>query len=181
MYRPGVRVVGLDLGLGATGVAGPGGVLTVRPSPKLRGPARLCSLRDTLVRLTSPGPDTLCVVEGYSYGSKGRSIFEIGELGGVVRCALWDAGASILVVPPSVVKLYATGSGNKPKEFVWEAARRREPLVETKDEADAWWLRQIGLRLVGADDVAAVPVRNLAALDKLPSVLAPSGPVAVAR
>lgn len=180
-----MRVVGVDLGLGQTGVATVDGTVLLRPGRRT-GPDRLCWLRDAVLDIALGfggrlGHDVLVAVEGYSYGSKGRSVFDIGELGGVVRAALWDAGASLLVVPPSTVKKYATGSGTKAKEFVWEACRKRAgEEVVSLDEADAWWIRQIGLRLVEPDapDLVYVPDAHVAALVGLPPIVRP-GPVSV--
>ena len=59
-------------------------------------------------------------IEDYSFGSKGR-VFHIAENCGILKHKLWKKGFNINVVPPTVIKKFATGKGNADKEKMYEA------------------------------------------------------------
>jgi len=104
-----VNVVGVDLSLTATGIADANGARTI--SLRTKGMERLAAIRDVVwiathvsdlgsgaacnlcapVTLYGAHPDLL-VIEGYSMGSHSSHAHELGELGGVVRLKLWEAG-----------------------------------------------------------------------------------------
>lgn len=114
-------IIGLDLSLRHTGYAlcGDGRAIkeagTVKPPKGLRGPARLNYIGSRVEHTINKNPVHLVVIEGYSMGSRGLS-YDIGELGGVVRLAVWKKGVDALVVPPTVLKKHATGKGSASKE-----------------------------------------------------------------
>ena len=161
------RILALDLSLTSSGYATPDGqVGTLKPGNR-RGPERLSWVRDEILALEHDHDVDLIAIEGYSYGSKGRATFSIAELGGVVRCALYDAGLDYLEVSPAVVKKYATGKGNAPKDLVLvEAVKRLGYAGSSTDEADALWIRAAVADLHGTP-VVEVPQTHRAALDKL--------------
>jgi Holliday junction resolvasome RuvABC endonuclease subunit len=138
----GRRIVGLDLSLSATGVASDAVAVY---SSKLRGPARLAAMRDAILRVCDK-PDTVVVVEGYAMGT-GRQAgsYAIGELGGVVRLALHEAGVPYVEVPPAALKKFATSKGNANKIAMATAAAKHGYDGPDDDNAiDAWWLRNLG-------------------------------------
>ena len=53
-------------------------------------------------------------IEGYSMGSKGK-VFHIAENTGVLKYKIYNAGIPLEVIPPTVVKKFATGKGNADK------------------------------------------------------------------
>lgn len=59
-------------------------------------------------------------IEGYSMGSKGQ-VFNIGENTGILKNKLWNFGFDIFVVPPTVIKKFATGKGTATKEKMYES------------------------------------------------------------
>jgi Holliday junction resolvasome RuvABC endonuclease subunit len=132
------RILALDLSLTSTGAAHEGG--TCRITSKKRGTERLIEIREAIRSLAlSVAPD-LVVVEGYSMGSRGR-VFDIGELGGIVKVLLADMGIPVAIVPPSCLKKFATGKGNADKDSMLEAAIRNFGFGgHGNDEADAWLL-----------------------------------------
>lgn len=140
-------VVGLDLSLTATGLARHDGTSTLKAKAGLVGMARLAWLRGQLMDFCA-GAD-LVVVEGYSMGTARQQshAHALGELGGVARLALFEAGYPYADVPPASLKRYATGKGNANKGQVLEAASKRSGLDFGGDNnrADAWWLRQMGM------------------------------------
>jgi Holliday junction resolvasome RuvABC endonuclease subunit len=138
-------IVALDLSLTCTGWADASrcGVI-VPPADKNRGIARLRWIRDAVLELAHGA--TLVVLEGYSFASRGRAIISLGELGGVVRCALADRGITSVDVPPSCRALFATGKGNAGKEQVLaEAIRKLGYQGHSSNEADALWLRRMAV------------------------------------
>lgn len=134
--------VGLDLSLvrtgygiiGSTGQVNDWGVIAPK---KINGPERLVFIRDSVLGMLPEGPLVICV-EGYAMGAKGK-VFHIGELGGVIRSALWERGdCAILSLPPTSLKMFATGHGGAPKDRMVEAANRAFQLTITDDNmADA--------------------------------------------
>jgi crossover junction endodeoxyribonuclease RuvC len=147
-----MSVVGLDLSLTSTGVADGNG--TRRFCPKSRGIERL---HDFYTWAAAVRAD-LVMMEGYSYGSRGK-VFDIGEMGGVVKLALSMRGVPFIIVPPSTLKKYATGKGNAGKDEVLSAAIRAGFAGSNNDEADAWWLRHMGLVRVGSIAASAARTR----------------------
>lgn len=167
------RVVGLDLSLRSSGVAaGPGQVTTIRPG-NVTGMDRLHRIRDRA--LDHCRDASLVVIEGYSYGSKHRA-HQMGELGGIVRYTLWTNRIPYIDLAPGTLKKLATGKGNSNKYGVMSAAMRRLGYAGTDDnEADALWLRQAGLHLLGLPCAVTLPKTHTAALigiDLPPEVMA---------
>jgi crossover junction endodeoxyribonuclease RuvC len=135
-----LAVVGVDPSLSSTGVAlADGGFATISTSAK--GPKRLEAIRDRLLKIALPCD--IVVIEGYSMASH-QGAHQLGELGGVLRLALWQAGVPYVEVAPTRLKKWATGKGNAPKDQVLAKAARRWPGVSNNDEADAAWLRDMG-------------------------------------
>lgn len=54
-------------------------------------------------------------IEGYAFGAVGR-VFQIAENCGLLKYKLWAEGVDSVVIPPTVIKKYATGKGNANKE-----------------------------------------------------------------
>jgi hypothetical protein len=175
-------VVAFDLSLTSTGVADRNGTRRIRP--KTAGVERLAEVRDAVLSACHPHrsfddqmncavagrclnrPD-LVVLEGYSYAS-GNKAHDVGELGGVVRLALHEAGIAFHAVSPSTIKIAACGKGNASKDDVLLAAvRRLDYAGNSKDEADALWLYRIALHALGGEPLP-VPASHLKALQALP-------------
>lgn len=104
------------------------------------------------------------------------------------RCYLWletirligGYGTPVMSIPPTTIKLYATGLGNANKREVIAAAKRDLPRFEVRktaktgkvlttdddNKADAAWLCAIACHLVGVPLVEVTPWRERA-LEKL--------------
>jgi len=167
-----VNILALDLSLTSTGFAGRevigvGGSGTLDPGNR-RGYERLEWIRAEVLKLAADFEADLVVIEGYSYGSKGRAILDQAELGAVVRMALRDLGYTWVEVPPAVLKKYATGRGNAGKEEVLvEAVRRLGYGGARNDEADALWLLEMALDHYGLRSESRVPKAQREALFKV--------------
>lgn len=141
-------VVGLDLSLTATGICTAGGAGVFKP--RSTGMERLHAIASFVAARVSDGD--VVVIEGYSFGSKGNAMFNLGELGGVVRLDLYKSGISFVDVPPSVLKKFATGNGNANKAAMVLAAGKAGYDGPGDDNAvDAWWLRNLGIYAAGGN------------------------------
>lgn len=171
-----MNVVGLDLSLTATGMATAAGTEVLRAGDR-RGCERLAWIRDQVMRRASPPdipwdampvpPADLVVVEGYSYASANQA-HQVGELGGVIRVALHEAGIPFVDVAPAALKKYATGNGGAGKAEVLAAAIRRLGYSGHDDnEADALWLRSMALDWYRAGPGVGLPKAQRAVLAKV--------------
>jgi len=138
--------VGLDLSLTSTGFSY-GDNQTIVTSKK-KGPERLYQISSDIMYLLSDIDTPLVMIEGYSFSSRNSRAHAIGELGGVVRVALWGAGIPFIEVPPTVRAKFATGRGNAGKGEVISAVSARTGKVWSgsgaDDMCDAWVLEEIG-------------------------------------
>lgn len=147
------RIVGIDASLTGTGVVG----LGYGPKPVSRhiasgqmGVLRLIEIRDAVKRLIRDAD--LVVLEGYSFGSKGRAIFQTGELGGVLRVLIHEAGKRLIEVAPTQVKKFACGSGGAKKEnMILAVYKRWQVEFRFNDEADALTLAKIGQAILDTE------------------------------
>lgn len=163
-----LSVLALDVSLTCTGyastwtAAASSGVL-VPPREASAGIERLAWIREAALTLSEESD--LVVLEGYSFGSKGRATVSLGELGGVVRVALWEAGVPVVEVSPSGRAKYATGAGNASKDAVLAAAIRRFGYTgHLHDEADALVLLRMAQDHYALEGRVDVPTNHRAAL-----------------
>lgn len=79
--------------------------------PETKGIQRLSDLRQFLAEYLFDKPIQIIDVamEGYAFGSQMANM--LGELGGMVKLELFDAGLYPLIVPPTSLKKYVTGKG----------------------------------------------------------------------
>ena len=145
-----MRVVGLDLAVLSSGVALAGRTLTVSPGAS-KDAERLSRIHRAMLRLLDAEKPDLVVIEGYSFSRGLAGARSVAEVGGVVRLLLWHLKIPYVEVPPASLKLFATGSGRADKTAMRTAARRAAPIESwaNDDEVDAWWLRRVGLAIVG--------------------------------
>lgn len=154
-----LNVLGFDPSLVSSGFSYTdinGLVHTGRVRPKTRFTPRLDfvatsfdDLLDCLYIQYKAAP--LVVYEGYSMGSPmkrggvGR-FFDIGEQGGVLKLIAYRKGINVLLVPPTSLKKFATGSGGAKKEEVIKSIADVWGYdIPHNDEADAFILMQMGL------------------------------------
>lgn len=159
------RILALDLSLVRTGVCEPDGATSCIVTGKLRGMPRIDAIARQ-VQALARGVD-LVVIEGYSFGSKGRSVFDVAELGGCVRFLLHRLGVPYVDVAPSSLKKYAAGKGNCGKDMMIAAAIRRFGFAGSdNNEADAFLLWCLARHAYGCP-VVAVPAVQAAAATKV--------------
>lgn len=145
-----MKIVAIDpsltsLGYAHTTASGVVSVGTVRPK-KLKGAQRLAFLRDEVEAILDRVKPDLVPFEGYAMGARGNNMFSIGEMGGVLKLALFERKIPVLLVPPSCLKLFVTGKGNADKDQIMVVmAKHRGRLFASDDEADAYALLQMGV------------------------------------
>ena len=84
---------------------------------------RYKNLSDMVLHIIEANQTQIKVIflEGYSFGSKGRALFNIAENGGILKYRLKMAhGCNIEIVPPANIKKFATGKGNADKEKMYD-------------------------------------------------------------
>lgn len=145
-------VAGADLSIAKSGLAlHDGRLLTVTPTNPRGGYARLRPMAQAL--LFNLRESSLVIIEGYDPHPRGSiALVRAAEIGGIVRAGLLELGIRWLDCPPSTLKKFATGKGNANKEAVFQAAQAAGVNPQTEDEADAYWLRRIGLELTKGTD-----------------------------
>lgn len=168
-----LRSTGLAV-VDAAGVSLFTGIIT--PGAKLKGTARLAHIRSGVQELFISYPAIqFAAIEGYSYGSAGR-VFELGEVGAVIRMALHDAGVPFLVVSPSSLKKFVSGNGASKKEQMRQAVIKKWGVdLPQDDECDAFGLAQVAraVRLNRGTTRAELEVlKDLRSTDKKISLVA---------
>lgn len=145
------RILGIDPSLTSLGyafVAANGKTVTGTVRSKfVTGPQRLRGIRDAVLNILNDAQPTLVAYEGYAMGrfSGGGRAFDLGELGGVLKLMIFESKIQLLLVPPTSLKLFATGSGRADKDAVRVAmAKHRGQLFKSDDEADAYALFLMG-------------------------------------
>lgn len=79
-------------------------------------------------------------IEGYAYSAKG-AVFNLGELGGVLRLALYKRGIPTIEVPPTYLKKFMTGKGTSPKNLMLKEAYKTYGVdIDDDNECDAFAL-----------------------------------------
>lgn len=156
-----LKVLALDVSLTSTGYAyrDGEGVVTGRFLPKkLVGSARIVFVREALRKIIEEVKPDLIAYEGYAMNAVGR-VFNIAEMGGVVRTLIWEMGIDLIVWTPTQIKLAITGSGRAGKDAKDSARKQaktknKKPIpnmcdciharfgyyIEQDDEADAFAL-----------------------------------------
>ncbi|MCB5168044.1 hypothetical protein LG634_24855 [Streptomyces bambusae] len=160
-------VVGLDLSLTSTGLAGPG--WTTRIRTKARGDHRLNYLAGQIGDHIKQAD--LVVMEGPSYGHAALAGHEdMAGLRCLVRLFCHRRGIPYGVIAPTSLKLYATGYGRAAKGEVRSAVADRYGVhtegAARYDEADAYVAMAAGMDWLGYQ-LAPVPDRCAAALAKV--------------
>lgn len=99
-------------------------------APSIEYTRRLMSIRDDIRGILKFHKVEAVAIEGMSFGSKGRVIFELGGLSHMCRAMLIEEGIKFIVSPPTVVKKYWTGKGNANKQLMIEQAYDRNCNID---------------------------------------------------
>lgn len=161
-------IVGIDLSLTCTGIAGDGWTRRVMStghkgdSLTMRHARLVRIVVDVLLAIQGAN---LAVLEGPSFGQQRQGgQHDRAGLWWLTVEALLVAGVAVVEVSPASIKKYATGKGNAGKDIVMREAARRFPWFEGgEDEADALIACAMGYDHAGSP-LAAMPALNRSAL-----------------
>lgn len=152
-------IVGLDLSLRATGIDyGTGGPKVIHT--KCSGVPRLAWYREQILEVIALTIPDLAVIEDYAFSRAAAHAHQLGELGGVIRLALWDRDITTVEIVPSSLKKWLTGKGNAGKDDMVAVAARLGCPANNNNAVDAWALRQMALYEYGCGEVPATGYRD---------------------
>lgn len=171
--------MGIDLSLNGTGLAILDEDLEIvekqliklngnKDTPQLKGMERAIYIMNCIEQLLKKHQPSVVVIEGYSFGSKGRSVFDLGEIGGIVRYELKKLGVKYFEVPPPTLKKYITGNGRADKIEMQAAVLNRYGVNLSDDnENDAFCLAAMFLEMDEADFLKQIGERIKTKKEKL--------------
>lgn len=157
MRKGGGMIVGIDLSLTATGICYLRSKQEIKKNKtilvktKERGIGRLINIRTNLEELINNINPNIVVLEDYSFNSRSGQCFSIGELGGVIKTMLYESlfGFDILLIPPTCLKKFVTGSGKSNKEIMMVKTLSKYGLEFTDNNlCDAFGLVMIGKAVI---------------------------------
>jgi len=156
-------VAGIDPSMTGTGIATTDWMRTVGGDSKV-GDRRLEIIFDAMLEVVMLKPD-LVMIEDLPKHAQAAGITGMSQ--GAVRLALVMGGIRYVSVTPGGLKKFATGSGNATKaDMRMEIFKRTGIDIRDDNQADAWWLRQLGLQHLGECDLG-LPKKHLTALDAI--------------
>jgi len=141
-----VKVLGIDQSLNHTGyvVLIDGKVLkTGLIEPKIKGTIRLVTIRNELIKLLEFHRPHLVGMEDYAYSGRGR-VFNLGELGGIIKVLCADKRKPLMIINPLQIKKYATNNGKADKELMIKKTKEKTGILFSDDNiCDAYNIANI--------------------------------------
>lgn len=157
-----LKFVGMDLSLTGTGLVcidGNSKVISsklIQTKPTKNKLERILFIRDSIRSfLDNPyerstyGSGSIeffteIVLEGFSYGSRGAAVYDLGMLGGIVRFNLFENHFPYYNdYPPTFVKKFITGKGNAKKDLMIKEVFKLGFDIDDSNLADAFALAYI--------------------------------------
>jgi crossover junction endodeoxyribonuclease RuvC len=152
-------IVGIDPSLTSTGIVVlRGGEVELAETIKTKSNYslihRVSVIYRAITNLVEGLTPDLIVIEGFSYGSKGRAVFEIAYLGWRIREEIErfkeQDGIPWIEVPPAQLKKFATGKGTANKGVIMQQVYKRWGFEASDNNvADAFVLAKIGQAYLG--------------------------------
>lgn len=110
----------------------------------LKNQERLAYIRDNLAKVLAGKRFHVGVMEGYSYGSINKK-YLLGEVGAVIKLALFDHCDKCFEIAPKQLKKYVTGRAAASKEeMIVAVGKQWNVTVDDDNIADAYGLSRIG-------------------------------------
>jgi len=149
-------VMGLDLSLTATGVVAVDDNWRIverrliTSTPKEENTPRLTKIAISIMLSVGKIRPDLVTIEGPAFGiSKTTSIFQLGELAGIVKRDLFTTNFPFIIVPPSQLKKFVTGKGNAKKDLMLLAVHKKYGEdFEDDNLCDAYVLARYGFQFL---------------------------------
>lgn len=139
-----MRIIGVDPSITCTGVSFPDGE-TAAVRPRSKGDDRLKEIADHLHVAVMGCRAELVVMEDAPTTLRGHAGRVLLHLQGAIRTELMRLPVPYMILSPSTLKKFATGSGGADKTAMALAAYKRlGQEYPTEDECDADWLRIAG-------------------------------------
>lgn len=147
------KILGIDQSLTDTGIC----ILTendhkllsikTKPDKSEFGDLNRCRyIRNEIGKILSNNNFDLIVLEGFSYGSKGRKLFTIAALGFFIRDVLVNENNKILIPTPGQLKKFVAGKGKGVEKAVMMMKTLSKWGVEisNNNQCDAFGLAKLG-------------------------------------
>jgi crossover junction endodeoxyribonuclease RuvC len=156
--------VGLDLSLTHTGyaildqdgVVLASGVIKSKPSGKslLAETRRIVKIAEEVMEkideFIEEGEGVLVAIEGLAFMAKGTSLVQLAGLNYLVRILLAEFGWPFIIVAPTTLKKFITGSGKGDKDMMMMAVYKHYGFESMdNNECDAYSLAICGLAVLG--------------------------------
>lgn len=161
---PVLNVIGIDPSLTATGIAHADGTLTT-VKHRHADDQRLLELQSDITHAICHGSPALVIIEDLPTHAHGAG--KTGMAQGVVRLTCYNHATPYVTVTAATLKKFATGKGNATKPDMRMALYRRTGRdVRDDNQVDAFWLRTLGLYLLGRP-LITLPATHVDALAKI--------------
>jgi len=85
---------------------------------KTKNIERLIDIRTEIEKLINYFKPEIIIYEDYSFGSRGRGVFSLGELGGVLKTLIYEKNVKLIIVNSMQWKKFVLDKGNLKKEQV---------------------------------------------------------------
>lgn len=179
-----MNVIGLDLSLNGTGISIGDHINFTQVGNPALGDRRLWAIQDVVRYYAScaevMGRADLAVIEGLPFGNNDRSVALVH---GAVRAQLAGMGIPFAYVYPTTLKVFATGDSKAGKPEMMAAAVElgADERIDS-DQADAWWLRRMGLAaLSGGPGLAEHQAHALSVVEWPMDIVAPYGAISARK
>lgn len=150
-------ILGLDLSLTGTGVTllcpdMPEVYESVTLRNKLRSLERLDYIEKTIIAKVQEAGVTTAAIEGYAFSTADSQKHSLGELGGIVKLALWRAGVEMIIVPATSLKKWTTTKGNADKILMGVSIfKQTGAQFDDDNQADSYCLAMLAAQYKGYD------------------------------
>lgn len=172
-----MNVIGLDLSLNGTGICVDDRRGYTIAGKAVAGDMRLVTIRDSIYYSIAATEPRLAVIEGLPFGNNDRAVALVH---GTAREVLARAGVPYAYVYPTTLKMFATEKATAYKGLMmYRATEAGAPADIDDNQADAFWLRRMGLAAIG-ESPASLTAEQVEILGKVEwplSVVTPYGAI----
>lgn len=102
-------------------------------APSIDYTKRIATITNDIEELCKAYNIKYAIIEGLSYGSRSRAMYDLGGLSHAIRMIFLDLEIKFAIIPPSVAKKYWTGNGGATKADMIQQTKNRGieiPLIK---------------------------------------------------